>query len=53
LDIRKIRKELGWKPRYTFEEGIKKTINWYLENRDWWERVKSGEYLKFYKKHYG
>jgi dTDP-glucose 4,6-dehydratase len=53
LDIRKIRKELGWKPGYTFEQGIKKTIDWYLENKEWWERVKSGEYLKFYKKHYG
>lgn len=53
LDISKIKRELGWKPRYTFEEGIKKTVKWYLDNRIWWERVKSGEYLKFYKKHYG
>jgi dTDP-glucose 4,6-dehydratase len=53
ININKIRKELGWEPRHTFTEGIKKTIKWYLENQDWWQRVKSGEYLKFYKKHYG
>jgi len=53
LNISKIRRELGWQPRYTFEQGIKKTIQWYLSNREWWKRVKSGQYLKFYKKHYG
>lgn len=52
LNITKIKRELGWAPRYTFEEGIKKTVKWYLDNQGWWERVKSGEYLKFYKKHY-
>lgn len=53
LNISKIRRELGWQPRYTFEEGLRKTIKWYRENQRWWKRVKSGEYLKFYRKHYG
>lgn len=52
LDIAKIKRELGWKPRYQFEEGIKKTIDWYLQNQTWWQRIKTGEYLRFYKKHY-
>jgi len=53
LNITKIKKELGWRPRHTFQQGITKTIRWYSENRGWWERIKTGEYLKFYKKHYG
>ncbi|MBI4833233.1 MAG: dTDP-glucose 4,6-dehydratase [Planctomycetes bacterium] len=53
LDVSKIKKELGWEPLYTFEQGIRKTIRWYQDNREWWKRVKSGEYLKYYKKHYG
>lgn len=52
LNISKIKRELGWKPRYRFEEGIKMTIDWYLENKAWWKKIKTGEYLRFYKKHY-
>lgn len=52
LDITKIKRELGWEPRYRFNEGIKKTIDWYLKNEAWWKKIKTGEYLKFYKKHY-
>jgi dTDP-glucose 4,6-dehydratase len=52
LNITKINRELGWQPRHTFEQGIKKTIGWYLDHPEWWYRVKSGEYLKFYRKHY-
>ncbi len=52
LNISKIKRELGWKPRYRFEEGIKRTIDWYLENKVWWKKIKTGEYLRFYKKHY-
>lgn len=53
IDATKLRTELGWKPRYTFEEGIKETIRWYLDNRDWWARIKSGEYRAYYQKQYG
>ncbi|MFA5793628.1 MAG: dTDP-glucose 4,6-dehydratase [Candidatus Brocadiia bacterium] len=53
LDISKIKKQLGWQPKYRFEDGIRQTINWYLKNKDWWKRIKTGEYLKFYKVHYG
>jgi dTDP-glucose 4,6-dehydratase len=53
LDIAKIKKELGWQPKYKFENGIRQTVDWYLNNQSWWKRIKTGEYLKFYKKHYG
>ena len=46
IDARKIERELGWKPQETFESGIRKTVEWYLANRDWCERVFSGEYRK-------
>ena len=49
----KIEKELGWKPSVTFEEGIDKTINWYLNNRPWWEHIISGEYKNYFDKMYG
>lgn len=44
IDAGKIERELGWKPEETFESGIRKTVTWYLENREWWERVLSGDY---------
>ncbi|MBB5324210.1 dTDP-glucose 4,6-dehydratase [Anoxybacillus tepidamans] len=53
IDATKIRKELGWKPKYAFEEGLKKTIDWYLENRSWWENILSGEYKEYYERQYG
>jgi dTDP-glucose 4,6-dehydratase len=53
IDASKIKKELGWEPKTSFEEGIRKTIEWYLENKDWLESVKSGEYLSWYEKNYG
>ncbi|MGE5607224.1 MAG: dTDP-glucose 4,6-dehydratase [Bacteroidota bacterium] len=53
IDATKIRTELGWAPQYTFETGIKETIHWYLNNREWWTRVKSGEYQQYYQKMYG
>jgi dTDP-glucose 4,6-dehydratase len=43
---------LGWKPSYHFKEAMKETITWYMDNRWWWEKLKSGEYLKYYKEHY-
>jgi dTDP-glucose 4,6-dehydratase len=52
IDSTKIQQELGWKPEYKFEEGMKKTISWYLENIDWWEKIISGEYRNYYEKMY-
>ena len=53
IDSTKITEELGWKPKYTFETGIIETINWYLDNQDWIENVKTGEYQEYYNKLYG
>ncbi len=53
IDNSKIRKELGWGPVYGFEEGIKKTVDWYVNNTEWWQRIKTGEYLDFYRRWYG
>jgi dTDP-glucose 4,6-dehydratase len=44
MDIAKIKKELGWSPRETFEAGLRKTVQWYLDNGDWWQDVRSGRY---------
>lgn len=52
IDNTKITTQLGWKPGYTFEEGIRKTIRWYLENEDWVERITSGAYQGYYEKMY-
>lgn len=48
IDNAKITQELGWRPAYTFETGIRETIRWYLEHRDWAGRIASGEYQKYY-----
>ncbi|BDG07187.1 dTDP-glucose 4,6-dehydratase [Anaeromyxobacter paludicola] len=53
IDAAKARRELGWAPRWTFEDGLADTVTWYREHRDWWERVISGEYLRYYEKQYG
>lgn len=53
IDPAKIHKELGWLPQTSFAEGIKKTIKWYLDNEDWWQRIISGEYQNYYTKMYG
>ncbi len=53
LDWTKIKNELGWEPLNSFDEWLEKTVNWYKENQDWWKRIKSGEYLEYYKKQYG
>ncbi len=52
IDSTKIQTELGWKPKYTFETGIAETIEWYLDNRDWMDKVKSGEYQEYYERMY-
>lgn len=53
IDPTKIHNELGWLPETKFEDGIVKTVNWYLENREWWEKIISGEYMDYYEKMYG
>ncbi len=52
IDPSKIRTELGWTPEKKFDDGIKKTINWYLENKAWWQEIISGEYRSYYDKMY-
>ncbi len=53
IDPTKIHSELGWLPETKFEDGIKKTIKWYLDNKAWWENIISGEYQDYYQKMYG
>ena len=53
IDPEKIHRELGWLPETKFADGIKKTIDWYLNNRSWWETIISGEYQDYYEKMYG
>ena len=53
INPNKIHSELGWLPETMFAEGIKKTIRWYLDNKEWWEEIVSGEYQKYYEKMYG
>ena len=53
IDGAKIQRELGFKPGIDFAEGMENTVRWYRENKDWWERIKSGAYLEYYKNMYG
>ena len=50
IDPTKIHNELGWLPETKFADGIKKTIDWYLTHREWWETIISGEYQNYYEK---
>ncbi len=52
IDSSKIKNELGWQPEFLFEEAIGKTIDWYLKNKNWWESIISGDYVKYYNKQY-
>ena len=52
IDSSKIQKELGWSPATKFEDGLQKTIDWYLNNKEWWETIISGEYQNYYEKMY-
>lgn len=52
IDPTKLERELGWKPKYNFETGIQQTIQWYLDNKEWWENILSGEYQNYFKKMY-
>jgi dTDP-glucose 4,6-dehydratase len=53
IDDSKLRRMTGWKPAHPFESGLRETVLWYRENRDWWEKVKSGVFQDYYRKHYG
>ena len=52
IDPTKMEKELGWKPVYTFDKGIKETIDWYLSNKDWWQPIVNGDYQHYYETMY-
>ncbi len=52
IDSRKLQKELGWEPSLQFEEGIERTVRWYLDNQEWMDNVTSGDYLKYYEEMY-
>lgn len=52
IDSRKLQRELGWEPSLQFEEGIEKTVRWYLDNQDWMDNVTSGDYLRYYEEMY-
>jgi dTDP-glucose 4,6-dehydratase len=53
IDASRAAEELGWAPRRRFEEALGETVRWYVANRVWWERVASGEYLRYYERQYG
>ena len=52
IDSRKLRRELGWTPSLQFEEGLEKTVDWYLSNQEWMDNVTSGDYMKYYEEMY-
>ena len=53
IDCSKAETELGWKPQHNFRDGLRETIDWYLANTAWIDRIKSGEYRKYYEQQYG
>ncbi len=53
IDSTKIESELGWNPKFNFEDAVSQTIKWYLDNKQWWERIISGEYQNYYQTQYG
>ena len=53
IDPSKIHRELGWLPHTSFEDGIQTTVEWYLQNRSWWEHIRSGDYRRYYEQQYG
>ena len=53
IDPSKIEQKPGWKPEINFEEGITRTIEWYISNKTWWQRIISGEYKQYYEAQYG
>jgi len=53
IDAAKANAELGWAPRIAFSDGLAHTVDWYVQNRGWWERVRTGEYRTYYQRNYG
>jgi dTDP-glucose 4,6-dehydratase len=53
VNVDKIRQRLGWQASTPLNEGMEKTVRWYQENQEWWRKIKTGEYLEYYRKHYG
>ncbi|MDZ7611643.1 MAG: dTDP-glucose 4,6-dehydratase [Candidatus Moranbacteria bacterium] len=53
IDYSKIKEQLGWEPKFNFKQGMKQTIEWYKNNANWWQNIKSGEYKDYYQKQYG
>jgi dTDP-glucose 4,6-dehydratase len=53
VDAGKVERELGWKPKETFESGLRKPVRWYLENKKWCDEVRSGEYRRWIEQNYG
>ena len=53
IDPSQIHRELGWLPQTSFEDGIQTTVEWYLQNRSWWEHIRSGDYRRYYEQQYG
>ena len=53
IDPTKLETELGWKPQYTFDTGIQQTIQWYLDNKEWWQNIINGSYQNYFEKMYG
>jgi dTDP-glucose 4,6-dehydratase len=53
IDCTKIERELGWRPSISFDNGLSDTIRWYQDHRDWVAKIRTGEYLSYYKKQYG
>ncbi|HEY6435129.1 MAG TPA: GDP-mannose 4,6-dehydratase, partial [Ignavibacteriaceae bacterium] len=52
INSSKIKNELGWQVEYSFEDAVKKTVNWFIENEKWWKEIISGEYQNYYKLQY-
>ena len=52
IDPTKIHNELGWLPETKFDDGIRRTVDWYLNNRPWWEHILAGEYQSYYERMY-
>ncbi len=53
MDATKIERELGWTPAHDFPRGLRRTVDWYLANRTWWEKIRNGAYRDFYAQLYG
>jgi dTDP-glucose 4,6-dehydratase len=53
ISTKKVERELNWKPCISFQEGLKKTIEWYLKNDTWWKEIKKGDYATYYDRQYG